>query len=594
MPETENQDLEREGTVSSLLSRMTLAEKAGLMFHMTFALDASAPQNVRLLGGFPDIDRLITDYHIRNLLLRGPLGNSETAGEVVEILNGLQEIAVRDGGLPLTFSSNPRHSTGNPPGSGDFTRFFSKWPAMTAIAALNDPDLAEEYGAIVRQEYTAIGIRLALHPIADLATEPRWMRISGTFGQDADLVAELVSRYIRGMQGATLGPGSVACMTKHFPGGGPQKDGEDPHFSYGKEQIYPSGGFEYHLLPFKAALKAGTSQIMPYYGKPIGLEFEEVGFCFNRQVVTDLLRKELGFDGIVCSDWGILRDLQMDGMVLPAVAWGVEHLSLEDRVLKALDAGVDQFGGDCCPEVIVKLVEEGRLPESRVDESARRLLREKITLGLVDEPFVDPAGADGKVGQNHFLVRGMRAQQESTTVLKNTIIEGVTKVLPLPIGTKCEVIGFDTELLAKYCEPVDDGSAVVTLIKLEAPFDPRPSPFEQRYHAGRLHFSEAELEVLLPVLNKRHAVVAVHLERPVILPEVSDASAALLGFYGASDEAVLDVIFGHASATGRLPFDLPRSEESVVLHPPDLAGGSVDPLFLFGAGIDLTATESDY
>ena len=117
--------------------------------------------------------------------------------------------------------------------------------------------------------------------MADLATEPRWARISGTFGEDAALASRLVAAYIRGFQGETLGPQSVACMTKHFPGGGPQKDGEDPHFPYGREQVYPGDNFDYHLMPFEAAFAAGTAQIMPYYGMPVGAGLEEVGFALQ-------------------------------------------------------------------------------------------------------------------------------------------------------------------------------------------------------------------------------------------------------------------------------------------------------------------------
>lgn len=148
----------------------------------------------------------------------------------------------------------------------------------------------EEFGDIARQEYLAVGIGVALHPMADLATEPRWSRINGTFGEDAALSARLTAAYVRGFQGEQLGGESVACMTKHFPSGGPQKDGEDPHFSIGKEQVYPADNFDYHLIPFEAAFAANTSQIMPYYGMPVGTELEEVGFGFHKEVITKLLR----------------------------------------------------------------------------------------------------------------------------------------------------------------------------------------------------------------------------------------------------------------------------------------------------------------
>ena len=183
---------------------------------------------------------------------------------------------------------------------------FSQFPEPTGLAATRDPELVQQFADIARQEYLAVGIRLALHPMADLATEPRWCRINGTFGEDADLTAKMTAAYIRGFQGESIGRESVACMTKHFPGGGPQKDGEDAHFPYGREQVYPGNNFEYHLKPFEAAFAAGTSQIMPYYGMPEGTQYEEVGFSFNKEIITGLLRGKYGFDGVVCTDWGLL------------------------------------------------------------------------------------------------------------------------------------------------------------------------------------------------------------------------------------------------------------------------------------------------
>ena len=203
-------------------------------------------------------------------------------------------------------------------------------------------------------------------------------------------------------------------MTKHFPGGGPQRDGEDPHFPYGKDQIYPGGMFEYHLRVFEAAFAAGTAQIMPYYGRPVGEPIEEVGFGYNHDVITGLLRERYGFDGVVCTDWALVTDMTLpDGSVWEAKAWGVEELSREERVAKILDAGCDQFGGERIPEVVVALVEEGRIASDRVNASARRLLRDKFRLGLFDEPRVDPGAAERVCGNDEFRAAGERMQRRS-------------------------------------------------------------------------------------------------------------------------------------------------------------------------------------
>lgn len=187
------------------------------------------------------------------------------------------------------------------------------------LAATSDTSLVREFGDIARQEYRSVGITVALHPMADLATEPRWARINGTFGEDAVLSAVMTKAYVLGLQGDSLDKQGVACMTKHFSGGGPQLDGDDPHFAYGKDQAYPGDNFDYHVIPFtEGAFAANTAQIMPYYGIPVGQTDEDVAFAFNKSIITDLLRDSLGFDGVVCTDWGIIVDNKMG----EARAWG--------------------------------------------------------------------------------------------------------------------------------------------------------------------------------------------------------------------------------------------------------------------------------
>ena len=304
---------------------MTLAEKAGLLFHppvMTDAVDGA--------------EELILERHLNHFNIYAAPPPRRHA----EWHNRLQEIAASTRlGIPVTISSDPRHTVGESSGASGTSEGLSEWPEPLGFAAVGDVAAMQEFGDIARQEYRAVGIHVALHPMADLATEPRWARIGHTFGEDAALVARLVGAYVRGFQGSELGPTSVACMTKHFPGGGPQRDGEDPHFPYGKDQVYPGGMFEHHLRVFEAAFAAGTAQVMPYYGRPVGTELEPVGFGYNRDVVTGLLRGRYGFDGVVCTDWALVSDITFpDGSVWEAKAWGVEELSRAERVAKILDA----------------------------------------------------------------------------------------------------------------------------------------------------------------------------------------------------------------------------------------------------------------
>jgi beta-glucosidase len=422
--------------------------------------------------------------------------------------------------------------------------------------------------------------------MADLATEPRWGRIAGTFGEDAALAARLVAAYIRGFQGAALGPGSVACMTKHFPGGGPQKDGEDPHFDYGKQQVYPGSQFDYHLIPFEAAFEAGTSQIMPYYGLPVGTPYAEVGFGFNREIIAGLLREKYGFDGIVCTDWGLLTPLVIEGrIVMDARAWGVEELSIAERAQKALEAGVDQFGGEACPEVIVGLVRNGQVPEARIDVSVRRLLREKLVLGLFDDPYLDPDAAERIVGRPAFQEAGALAQRRSIVLLVNRpATHGTT--LPLQGTPGLYVENVAPETAQAYGRVVDTvEQAEVAILRLNAPYETRGEGFERMFHRGDLSFPEEERARILAIMAQVPTIVDIHLDRPAVIPEITAHSAGLLADFGASDAAVLDVIFGRFSPSGKLPFELPSSMEAVERQKEDVPYDSEDPLFPFGHGL---------
>ncbi|GAB7106106.1 glycoside hydrolase family 3 N-terminal domain-containing protein [Streptomyces phaeofaciens JCM 4814] len=565
--------------VEDLLARMTLEEKAGQLFHTMLTMTPEgglAEEGPFLRHGTTELvtGRGLTHF---NLLGQGD------AGAMARWSNRMQELAAATRlGIPVTLSTDPRHTFTDNPGASFNSGAFSAWPEPLGLAAIGDPELVERFADTVRREYLAVGFRVALHPQIDLATEPRWSRQSGTFGSDAELTGELVGAYVRGLQGPRLGTRSVAAMVKHFPGGGPQKDGEDPHFPHGKEQVYPGGMREYHLAPFRAAVEAGCSQMMPYYGQPVGTDWEEVGFGFNKDVLTGLLRGRLGFDGIICTDWGLLSDAEILGEPAEARAWGVEHLSVAERAAKALDAGTDQFGGEQCPEVVVELVRSGRISEDRVDASVRRLLREKFVLGLFENPYVDPDRAEETVGAREFTALGEAAQRRSLTVLTDN------GLLPLRERPDLYVRGVSRETAAAYGNVVGDpAEADVAVLRLRTPYEQRPGAFESFFHAGSLAFPEEELKDILRLLDTVPTLVCVNLERPAVLPEIAERAAALIADFGASDAALLDVAFGRARAEGRLPFELPRSMAAVEASRPDVPNDTQDPVFPYGHGLDL-------
>lgn len=567
--------------VGLLLAEMTVEEKAGLFFQTMIVMgEGGELSEGDSAFGIPSNREYVVGRHMNHFNL---LGVAPRASHIAAWHNKLQELAASTRlGIPVSISTDPRHSFSDNPGAAMFAGPFSQWPEPLGLAATRDAELVQRFGDIARQEYTAVGIRVALHPQVDLATESRWARQLQTFGEDADLAGELGAAYVRGFQGEAFGPDSVSTMTKHFPGGGPQKDGEDPHFDYGREQVYPGGQFELHLKPFAEIFAAGGRQIMPYYGMPVGTEYEEVGFGFNKGVLTGLLRERFGFDGIVCTDWGLVTDQPIMGTDFAARAWGVEHLTPAERMVKILDAGADQFGGEHDPSLLVGLVRDGRVSEERLDVSARRLLREKFELGLFENPFVDVEAADAIVGSAEFRAAGEAAQRASIAVLSN---DGA---LPLRRRAKLYVEGIAPEAAAQFGEVVDTPEeADAAILRLQAPYEQRGSMFENFFHAGSLDFPEEVVAHVREVSAAVPTVVDVFLDRPAILGPIVEAAAAVTANWGANAEALLDVLTGGSPATGKLPFDVPSSMAAVEASRPDVPFDTADPLFRFGHGLSL-------
>ncbi len=578
-----------EARVTDLLKQMNLEEKAGMMFINGTVINADGtiekkPGAMGPAAALPSAEELITKKKMNHF-------NYWAVPKVKELATGYNAIqktaeATRLG-IPVTIASDPRSAFSNTIFSMAASE-FSLWCEPLGFGAIGDEKLTKEFADIARQEYVAVGIREALHPQVDLATEPRWPRIAGTFGEDAQLTARMAKAYIEGFQGIKLDSNSVACMTKHFPGGGPQNQGLDPHFPFQKGQIYPGNNFAYHLIPFEAAIAAHTAAIMPYYGVPMNQTKENVGFSYNKAIVTDLLRKKYHYDGVVCTDWGLVTDTHMGNVVWPARAWGVEHLSTEERVQKLIDAGVDQLGGESIPEVIVKLVNDKKITEQRINESVRRLLRQKFELGLFDNPYIDVDNAVQTVGKPEFKKAGEASQRRAITLLKNSNSSN-KKTLPLTQGTlKIYVRNIDTKVAAQYGQIVDKpGEADIAIIRLNTPWYPVETdiPMAKSFHHGDLDFKGEKKDSILQLLNAVPTIVDINLDRPAVIPEISEKAKGLLADFGASDAAVLDVIFGKYKPGGHLPFELPSSMEAVRTQKEDVPYDSKAPLYKFGYGL---------
>ena len=604
-----------ETRVQDLISQMTLEEKVGFMLISTTrmagdnAFQANAPR-ADITSGFNEEDLVqpnnmftrkplsvpimsaagttkgVNQYHLRHFILRA----NPSARTIAEWANNLQALCETTRlGIPAIVASNPRnHVTIDAAvGLSVGTTAFSKWPGELGLAAMRDLKLTHDFADVARQEWAAVGLRKGYMYMADLATEPRWQRIEGTFGEDADLTAGMIREIVLGFQGTQLGNRSVAMTTKHFPGGGPQENGLDSHFDWGKFAHYPGGMFEYHLKPFKAAIEAGTSAIMPYYSSPKGKDFEEVGFSYNKAIIQDLLRKKLGFKGIINSDTGPIE-------MMP---WGVENLTLQQRYQKALLAGVDIFSGTADPAILLETVKQGLVTEARINESVGRLLKEKFTLGLFENPYVDAEKAQAIVGSAPFQQKADLAHRKSIVLLRND-----AKLLPLRPKTK---VYFETYYdNGRSANPItvhkptqstnglefvsskDEADVVLLWIVPSAGglFASSDKPIDLGLSKNKVNLGHVN-----ELMKSKPTVIAINFSSPWVLDEL-DGSAAktILATFGTTPNALLDIVSGAYNPTGKLPFTIPASQQAVVQNKSDVPGFDEPKgyaLFKFGDGL---------
>lgn len=582
----EDPSLGIEERVDDLLPRLSAEELVGLLFHTVIECGPDGS----LLEGPGRIAKSATrDVVVGKAMNHFNVHALADARTAAAWSNRLQELACEQPhSIPVTISTDPRHAAAQNAGTSWASVFFSQWPDPMGLAALDDLELIGAYNDVVRREYVAVGIRAALHPTADVATEPRWGRQRETFGQDSGRATAFTRAAVRGLQGDALGPDSVSATTKHFPGGGPQAGGEDAHFPYGRDQVYPGGRFVDHLEPFRAAIAAGTAAIMPYYGRPVGLSIddeaiEEVGFGYNRQILTGLLREQLGYDGVILSDWELVNDNHVGDQVLPARAWGVEHLDPAERMLRLLDAGIDQFGGEECTDLLLALLAEGRVTRERLEASARRLLRVKFALGLFDDPFVDVDAAPSLVGAPDAVAMGLRTQARSV------VLAAVGDALPLRAGVRAYCEGLDAAAAAGHVTVVErPEDADVALVRLRAPFEPRSDLFlEQWFRAGSLDFPPGLAHRLGRIAAHCPLVVDVSADRPAVCTPLLAVADSLTVTFGVSDAAWLDAVTGRVPPEGRLPIDLPSSMDEVRASAEDVPGDTPHALFRAGHGLRL-------
>ena len=531
----------------------------------------------------------VTHYHLRHFILRANTSARITA----EWANRLQALCESDGlGIPAIIASNPRnHITKDASiGLSVGTTTFSTWPGELGLSATRDLNLVRTFAETARQEWAAVGLRKGYMYMADLATEPRWQRVEGTFGENAEWAAKMMYEVVLGFQGEKLSSTSVALTTKHFPGGGAGVGGQDPHFDWGKYEHFPGGMFQNNLIPFKAAIKAGTSSIMPYYSIPKGTAYPELAYAYNKPVITGLLRDSLGFKGIINSDTGPIE-------MMP---WGAEQLSIQQRYKMTLEAGVNIYSGSADPTPLLQTVKSGMVNMQLIDNSVYRLLMEKFELGLFENPYVDVEYAEKFVGSPALQTKANEAMRKSIVLLRND--KGL-----LPVKPKTKIY-FESYFQKRGASPINIQLKNAEKYGVEWVKTPEEaeinllwitpgskSLFESDGSPLYLSLSKNGVDVkhIQEVISKKPTILVINYTNPWVIDEIYNDStkamiAGVLATFGTTQDALLEVITGKFNPVGKMPFTTPISEEQAQQQQSDVPGylkGKQYGLFWYDEGL---------
>ncbi len=553
----------------------------------------------------------IESRKLRHFILR----DNFSPAEIAEWINKMNEVAEGTRlGIPVLVASNSRNENAEAVfGMNDAAGVFSTWPGTLGLAAAakgdikngGDASLINQFAKVVRQEWDATGIRKGYMYMADVVTDPRWQRTYGTFGEDPVFIADVMGRLITELQGKAVGNHSIALTIKHFPGGGARENGFDPHYEEGKWNLYPTPGSleKYHLPPFRAAVLHGASSIMPYYSIPsikksivqefegADIPFEEVGFAFNHYFLNHILRGELGFQGYVNSDSGIINNM----------SWGMEERSEAERFAKAINAGTDIVADTNDIENLKLAISKGWISEKRINEANVRLLTEMFALGLFDDrTYNAPELATEVISQKEHWDAAYEAHKKSVTILKNS-----NETLPLtmdkPNGRKTyiEVFHKDADKASRYTEKARSEAHELGLFTLTDHYEEADiailflHPKSGSYFNATLGLLELEIcedkvvsgvdgslyqettlqgmDHLQRIAEDIHSrggkvVISVNIILPWILGNVEPLADALVAGYDTFFNAQLEVLAGSHAPTGVLPLTLPANEEVIAVY----------------------------
>lgn len=582
-----------ETRTEDLVGQMTVREKIAQMQHPTYLprADGKVP---------PYLEEWCNGEDIGMLLIR-ELSSVESAATN---MNVIQEYAEGSRlGVPVLVSMDSVHGLSYVSGA-------TVTGHNLALAATRDKELVTKLSEIARDEHIAIGVRMTLSPEADIASEPRWGRVMETFGEDPDLVTEMVTAQVIAFQNGAdgLNTGSIVACMKHFPGAGPQMDGKDTSPIISSEETLKT-----HLKPYYAALEANVASIMPYYSVPLALDMENSAIG-SAATLQDLLRDEMGFEGIIQTDWGMIWAIQEALGTMTG-----EEVSDEEAILIGVtESRVDGIGGESIR--LIDQMEEftgaGKIDEAILTAAAKRIVKAKFELGVFENPYCDVDYAVSFVGNEDSQKVNLEAAEKAMTLLKNdgilpldadagqTILvcgpragdmdslvggwsssqEGLTiaGALEAYAGENTKVI-YEAEDVEKITELAKDADVIV--VSVGEPSYQHDPPWGY----DTLEIVDSQQEILEAAKASGKPVVTVVTGgRPYILTWCDENTNAILEAYypGAQGGiAIAETLYGLNNPTGKTPMQFPRDMESVNSQEGDVSFDLENPLYDYGWGL---------
>lgn len=578
---------------ADLVNQMTAREKIAQMQHPTYLPRADGKIA-------PYLEDYCTDYGIGMLLIR-ELNSVEAAATT---MNTIQEYAEASRlGVPVLVSMDSVHGLSYVSGA-------TVTPHNLALAATRDEELVTKLAEIARDEHLAVGVRMTLSPEADIASEPRWGRVMETFGEDPDLVTQMVTAQVVAFQNGSdgLNTGSIVACMKHFPGAGPQMEGKDTSPIISSEET-----LQIHLKPYYAALGVNVASIMPYYSVPLALDMENSAIG-SKATLQDLLRDEMGFEGIIQTDWGMIWAIQEALGTMTG-----EEVSDEEAILIGVtQSRVDGIGGESIRliDLMEEYTQEGKIDEAILTAAATRIVKVKFEMGMFENPYCDVDYAVSFVGNEESQKVNLQAAEEAMTLLKN---DGALPLDPDAEQTilVCGPRAFDMDSLVGGWSSAQEGMTIADAVAAYAGENTtvltekedvevikelaqqadviivsigEPSyQHDPVWGYDTLEIVSSQQEILeAAVASGKTVITVVTGGRPYILTWCDENANAILEAYypGAQGGiAIGETLFGLNNPTGKTPMQFPRDMESVNAQEGDVSFDLENPLYDYGWGL---------